>query len=50
MAEVTLRMILTLAKNNSDYPCPDQKAGSGKKFKVSEEPDGVDAKEAVRSY
>jgi hypothetical protein len=50
MAEVTLRRILTLARNNPDDPCPDQKAGSGKRFKVSEEPDGVHAKEAARSY
>ncbi len=50
MAEVTLRRILTLARNNPDDPCPDQKAGSGKRFKVSEEPDGVYAKEAARSY
>jgi hypothetical protein len=38
MAEITLSRILTLAKNNPDDPCPDQKAGSGKRFKVSEEP------------
>jgi hypothetical protein len=50
MAEVTLRRILTLARKNPDDPCPDQKAGSGKRFKVSEEPDGVYAKEAARSY
>jgi hypothetical protein len=41
---------LTLAKNNPDYPCPDQKAGSGKRFKVSKEPDGDHAKQAARSY
>jgi hypothetical protein len=49
MGEVTLRRILTLARNNPDVPCPDQKAGSGKRFKVSEEPDEVHAKEAARS-
>jgi hypothetical protein len=30
MVWVTLRRILTLARNNPDDPCPDQKAGSGK--------------------
>jgi hypothetical protein len=50
MAEITLRRILTLARNNPDDSCPDQKAGSGKRFKVSEEPDKVHAKEAARSY
>ncbi len=50
MAEVTLTRILTLARSNPDVPCPEQKAGSGKRFKVSEEPDGVHAKEAARSY
>jgi hypothetical protein len=50
MAEVTLRRILTLARNNPDDPCPGQKAGSKKRFKVSEEPDGVHAKEAARIY
>ncbi len=50
MDEVTLRRILTLARNNPDDPCPDPKPGSGKRFKVSEEPDRVHAKEAARSY
>jgi hypothetical protein len=50
MAEVTLRRILTLARNNPDDPCLNQKAGSGKRFKVSEGPDGVHAKEATRNY
>jgi hypothetical protein len=31
MAEVTLRRILTIASNYPDDPCPDQKAGSGKR-------------------
>jgi hypothetical protein len=44
MAEVSLRRILTLARNNPDDPCPDQKAGSRKRFKVSEEPGGVHAR------
>jgi hypothetical protein len=35
MSEATLRRILTVAKNNPDDPCPDLKAGSGKKSKVS---------------
>jgi hypothetical protein len=35
MSETTLRRILTVAKNNPDDPCPDRKAGSGKKSKVS---------------
>ncbi len=47
MTEVTLRRILTLARNNPDDPCPDQKTGSGKSFKISEEPDGVHAKELL---
>ncbi len=50
MDEVTLRRVLTLPKNNPDHPCPDQKAGSGKRFKVSEEPDADHPKEAARSY
>jgi hypothetical protein len=50
MAEITLRRILTLARINPDDPSPDQKAGSGKRFKVSEEPDKVHAKEALISY
>jgi hypothetical protein len=43
IAEITLRRILTHARNNPDDPCPDQKAGSGKRFKVSEESDRVHA-------
>jgi hypothetical protein len=39
MFEVTLRRILTVARNNPGDLCPDRKAGSGKKSKVSEEPD-----------
>jgi hypothetical protein len=50
MAEATLRRILTVARNNPDDPCPDQNAVSGKRSKVSEEPDGVHAEEAARSY
>jgi hypothetical protein len=50
MDEITLRRILTLARNNPDDPCPDQKAGSGNRFKVSEEPDKIHAKEAAISY
>jgi hypothetical protein len=41
---------LTVARKNSDDPCPDGKAGSGKKSNVSEEPDGVHAEVAARSY
>ncbi len=50
MAEANLRRIVTVDRNNPDDSCPDQKAGSGKRSKVSEEPDGVLAKEAVRRY
>jgi hypothetical protein len=39
---------LTLARNNPDDPCVDQKAGSGKSW-TSAESDGVHAKEAGRS-
>jgi hypothetical protein len=48
MAEAHLRRIVTVDRNNLDDSCPDKKAGSGKRSKVSEEPDGVHAKEAGR--
>ncbi len=48
MAEANLRRIVTVNGNNPDDSCPDQMAGSGKRSKVSEEPDGVPAKEAAR--
>jgi hypothetical protein len=48
--EATLRRILTVARKNPDVPCPDQKAGSGKRSKVSEEADGVHAEQAAKSY
>jgi hypothetical protein len=50
MAEANLRRIVTVDRSNPDDSCPDQKAGSGKRSKVSEEPDGVHAKGAVRRY
>ncbi len=36
MAEANLRRIVTVTRNNPDDPYPDQKAGSGKRSKVSE--------------
>ncbi len=50
MAEANLSRIVTVDRNNPDDSCPDQKAGSGRRSKVSEEPDGVHAKEAARRY
>jgi hypothetical protein len=50
MTEANLRRIVTVDRNNPDDSCPVQKAGSGKRSKVSEEPDGVHAKEAARRY
>ncbi len=47
MAEAKLKRIVTVDRNNPDDSCPDQKAGSGKRSKVSEEPDGAHAKEDI---
>ncbi len=47
MAVAKQKRIVTVDRNNPDDSCPDQKAESGKRSKVSEEPDGAHAKEDI---
>ncbi len=47
MAAAKQKRIVTVDRNNPDDSCPDKKAESGKRSKVSEEPDGAHAKEDI---